>query len=359
MEEKAYWIGFNRVRGIGPARLTTLLERFETLEAAWHAPLYALQQCGLDRRSLENLLVARDQIDLAEEWRRIQRSGVQVLTWADAEYPERLRMTDGSPPVLYVDGALEERDGWAVGIVGTRRASAYGREVTYTLATELARHGVTVVSGLALGIDTVAHEAAVDAGGRTVAVLGSGIDYVYPTQNKRLARRIRQSGAVISEYALGVRPEASNFPPRNRIISGLSRVIVVVEAGERSGALITAKFAAEQGRDVFAVPGSILHPGSSGCNRLIQDGAMPLLAVDDVLDQLNLERLFEHRAVRQKVPDDPLEAAVLEKITIDPQHVDELVRQLTLPAAQISSLLAIMELKGLVRQVSAMHYVRA
>jgi len=133
----------------------------------------------------------------------------------------------------------------------------------------------------------------------------------------------------------------------------------VVEAGERSGALITAKFAAEQGRDVFAVPGSILHPGSSGCNRLIQDGAMPLLAVDDVLDQLNLERLFEHRAVRQKVPDDPLEAAVLEKITIDPQHVDELVRQLTLPAAQISSLLAIMELKGLVRQVSTMHYVRA
>jgi DNA processing protein len=223
----------------------------------------------------------------------------------------------------------------------------------------LARHRVTVVSGLALGIDTIAHKAALRAGGRTVAVLGSGVDYVYPNQNRGLAQAIAQTGAVISEYPLGTRPEANNFPPRNRIISGLSQGVIVVEAGERSGALITAKYAAEQGREVFAVPGSILNPSSRGCNQLIQAGAHPLLSVEDVLDQLNLSRLGQQQSVRQSVSDDPLEAALLEKMSFEPQDIDELVRQLTLPAAQISSLLAIMELKGLVRQVGPLLYVRA
>ncbi len=363
MNEKAFWIGFNQVRGIGPVRLAALLDKFGSLEAAWYAPIHELQYAGLDRRSLENLLSARQQLDLTAEWQRVERSKFRVLTWADEDYPVALLGVDAPPPVLYVDGTLDERDAWAIALVGTRRATAYGREVAHKLATELARHGVTLVSGLALGIDTIAHKAALDAGGRTIAVLGSGVDYVYPNQNRGLAREIAQAGAVVSEYALGTRPEANNFPPRNRIISGLSQGVIVVEAGERSGALITAKFAADQGREVFAVPGSILNPGSSGCNQLIQAGAIPLLSIEDVLDQLNLNRLGERRTeqqvVRQAVPDDPFEAELLEKISFDPQHVDELVRQFTLPAAQISSLLAIMELKGLIRQVGAMLYVRA
>ncbi|MCB0046141.1 MAG: DNA-processing protein DprA [Caldilineaceae bacterium] len=359
MEEKAYWIAFNQVRGIGPARVAGLLEQFGTLEAAWHAPLRRLQQSRLDRRALENLLIARRKFDLDKEWERVSASRATLLTWLDDEYPARLRAIDSPPPVLYLDGALMPQDDWAVGIVGTRRASVYGREVARRLAGELARQGVTVASGLALGVDTVAHQAALEAGGRTIAVLGSGVDYIYPAQNKRLAQQIQEQGCIMSEYALGVRPEANNFPPRNRIISGLSRAVAVIEAGEQSGALITAKFAAEQGRDVFAVPGNILHPGSAGCNRLIQTGAIPLLSVDDVLEQLDMERMLEQRTVKQYIPDDPLEAALLEQISGQPQHIDELVRQLTLPAAQISSLLAIMELKGLIRQVSAMHYVRA
>jgi DNA processing protein len=172
----------------------------------------------------------------------------------------------------------------------------------------------------------VAHRAALDAGGRTIAVLGSGVDQIYPPQNRGLAQAIIGQGAVVSEYALGTRPDASNFPPRNRIISGLSRGVIIVEAGERSGALITARFAAEQGRELFAVPGSILSPGSVGCNTLIQQGAAPLLSVDDVLEQLNMSRIVEHRDARQSVPADPAEAALLAHLSHEPTHIDDLVR---------------------------------
>ena len=213
MNEKAYWIAFNKIPGIGGARLGALLEVCGSIGAAWHASIYDLQAARLDRRTLENVLHARRTIDLEREWERVLAAGVQVFTWDDAEYPARLRPLDGSPPVLYVRGQLGEQDDWAVAIVGTRRASTYGREVAHLLATELARAGVTVISGLAMGIDTVAHRAALDAGGRTVAVLGSGVDQIYPPQNRGLAQAITEQGALVSEYALGVRPEANNFPP--------------------------------------------------------------------------------------------------------------------------------------------------
>ena len=289
----------------------------------------------------------------------VQEAGVEPLTWDDPEYPASLRMVDGAPPVLYVRGRMTSQDEWAVAIVGTRRATTYGREVAQVLASELARAGVTVVSGMALGIDTVAHRAAMDAGGRTIAVLGSGVDQLYPPQNRGLALSIVQQGALISEYALGTRPDANNFPPRNRIISGLSRGIIVVEAGERSGALITAQFAAEQGKELFAVPGSILSPGSTGCNLLIQQGATPLLSVNDVLEQLDLARAVDQREVRATVPADPLESKILEALALQPCHVDEIVRSTGMPSAQVTSLLALMELKGMVRQVGSMTYARA
>ena len=288
MDEKADRIAFNMVPGIGPARLSALLDSCGSIESAWKASIQNLKAAGLDRRSLENLLRARRDIDVEDEWRRIQHAGVRVITWDDLDYPQNLRHIDAPPPTLYVLGELIEPDTWSIGVVGTRRASHYGREVAHSLGSELAHNGLTVISGLALGIDTVAHRAALEAGGRTLAVLGSGVDQIYPPGNRRLAREIVKNGAIISEYAMGVRPEASNFPPRNRIISGLSRGVIVVEAPRRSGALITARFAAEQGRDVFAVPGNILNAGSVGCNILIQQGATPLLSLQDVLEQLEL-----------------------------------------------------------------------
>lgn len=358
MDSEAYWIALGKVPGIGPTRLASLLEVCGSVEGIWKASIQTLGTAGLDRRTLENLLSYRRTLDPAAELQQLTRSGVQITTWDDDDYPSNLRQIDTPPPLLYVRGGFVEADEWAIGIVGTRRASAYGREVAHTLATELAKAGITIVSGLALGIDAVAHEAALDAGGRTIGVLGSGVDQLYPAKNRSLALRMVEQGAVVSEYALGVKPEARNFPPRNRIISGLSKGIIVVEANERSGALITTSFAAEQGRDVFAVPGSIFSPTSAGCNQLIQNGATPLLSVNDVLEQLNMTKIHVQQSVRQTVPPEPLEADLLAYLSAAPQYIDDIVRQAELPSAQVGSLLTIMELKGLVRQVSTLSYVR-
>lgn len=358
VENKAYWIAFNRVPGIGPVRLAALIEACGDIGAAWRASIQQMQAARLDRRTIELFLEARRTIDPLAELQRASAAGAEVLTWDDAAYPESLRSVDNAPPVLYIRGRIVSQDEWAIAVVGTRHASSYGREVARVLGAELAQAGVTVVSGLALGVDTVAHRAALDAGGRTIAVLGSGVDQIYPPQNRGLAQAIIGQGAVVSEYALGARPDASNFPPRNRIISGLSRGVIIVEAGERSGALITARFAAEQGRELFAVPGSILSPGSVGCNTLIQQGAAPLLSVDDVLEQLNMSRIVEHRDARQSVPADPAEAALLAHLSHEPTHIDDLVRMTAMAPGQVSSLLALMELKGLVRQVGVMTYLR-
>lgn len=359
MEHKGFWIAFNKVSGIGANRLAALLQHFGSIERAWRASIHELQSAGLDRRSLENLLTARRTIDPEAEWKRAIHSGVQVITWEDSDYPANLRTVDGAPPVLYVRGEIDVRDEIAVAIVGTRRASDYGRQVALQMASELARNGVTVVSGLAMGIDTVAHRAAVEAGGRTIAVLGSGVDQVYPLQNRQLANEVMNNGALVSDYALGTRPEANNFPPRNRIISGLSRAVAIVEAGERSGALITAEFAAEQGRELFAVPGNILNAGSVGCNDLIRQGATPLLSVQDLLDQLNITQATMQQQVRRDLSADPQEQRLLSHLSSESLHIDELVRKSNMPAPQVSGLLAMMELKGLVRQVGGMSYVKA
>ncbi len=359
MTDLRYWVGFNKVRGIGPHRLRALLDHFGDLERAWHAPAEALREAGLDRRSLDNLLRARASLSLEQELARIERAGARVLTWESPDYPANLRQIEDAPPVLYVRGELVPEDQWAVAVVGTRRASAYGREAARRLATDLARHGVTVVSGLARGIDVVAHQAALEAGGRTIAVLGSGVDIIYPPEHRRIAQAITEAGALISEYPLGTQPEGSNFPPRNRIISGLSRGVVIVEAGARSGALITADFAADQGREVFAVPGSIFHRGSLGTNRLIQDGAHLALTASDILEALDMERVVEQAQVQAVVPTNPTEAQLMAHLSAEPTHIDELVQATALPVSVVSSTLALMELKGLVRQAGGMNYVLA
>lgn len=359
VDELGYWVGFNKVIGIGPARLRALLDYFGSVEAAWRAAPDELVEIGLDRRSIANLAAAHKTLDLQAELDRLETAGVAVLTWDSPDYPINLRNIPDPPPVIYVRGELAPEDDWAVAVVGTRRASVYGKEAARQLATDLVHNGVTVVSGLAAGIDSVAHQAALDAGGRTIAVLGSGVDVIYPEQNQRLAGQIMQQGALISEYPLGTRPERSNFPPRNRIISGLSLGVIVAEAGARSGALITADFAAEQGRDVFAVPGSIFQRSCEGANRLIQDGARPVLSVTDVLEELNLAQISQQAEVRAVVPTTETERSVLELLSGEPTHVDALGRATDMPASTVASTLALLELKGLARQVGGMNYVLA
>jgi DNA processing protein len=259
--------------------------------------------------------------------------------------------------VLYVRGQLTHEDEWAVAVVGTRRASAYGKTVTLRLTTDLSANHVTIVSGLARGIDGEAHRAALKAGGRTIAVLGCGLDVIYPPEHRHLAREILENGAIVSEYPLGTRPEASNFPPRNRIISGLSIGVLVIEAGLKSGALITADYAADQGREVFAVPGNLYVRSSVGTNRLIQDGAKLVVGAEDVLEELNLMMVAQQNEVRAVVPETETEALLLQYLSLDPTHVDEISLQAGLPIADVTSNLALMELKGLVRQAGGMNYV--
>jgi len=353
-----YWVGFSRVSGIGPVRLRTLLNHFaDDVVAAWHASPGTLRALGIDQRTIAMFLKLRDRLDLDAEWRRVQDAGVTVLTWESQAYPPLLKSIAHPPSVLYVRGELSAADEWALGVVGTRQASPYGREVTRTLVTGLVAAGVTIVSGLAYGIDTMAHRAALDAGGRTLAVLGSGVDIIYPYENRGLAEQIVRNGALISEYPLGAKPEARNFPPRNRIISGLSLGVLVVEGSTRSGAMITAAYALEQGREVFAVPGSILSRNSGGPSFLIQQGAKLVTDVQDILEELNLNMVAQQREVRQALPNNPTEAHLLQFLSAEPMHVDDLGRVAGLPIHEVTSTLTLMELKGIVRQVGSMCYV--
>jgi DNA processing protein len=357
VDSKKYWVGFNLVKGIGAARLRVLLQYFGDIEAAWNASPQALQAAGLGNKVIDTFLKVRLDVDLESVLKRIQSKGISVLTWEDEAYPRRLKEIDQPPPVLYLRGSLLPADEWAVAIVGTRRITAYGRQVTEEIATTLARSGVTIVSGLARGVDSVAHKAALDAEGRTIAVLGSGVDVIYPNEHRLLAERMIASGALLSDYAPGTAPDGINFPPRNRIISGLSLAVVVVEAGQKSGALITAEFAAEQGRDVFAVPGNINAPQSVGCNALIQQGARPLLQARDILEALDLTMVQEHRSARSVLPADATEQQVLAVVGQQPLDIDEIRAQISLPMEQVTAALAMMELKGMVRAVGGMRYV--
>ena len=358
-EDLQYWVGFSRIPGIGPVRMRALLDHFGDIQAAWGASAATLRALGFNQRTVESFVGLRDKMDLTAELARLSDLEVQVLTWSSADYPSLLREIPNPPPVLYVRGELLPQDAWTLGVVGTRRASVYGREATRSLVQGLAASGVTIISGLAHGIDTHAHRAALDAGGRTIAVLGSGVDIIYPSDNRRLAQAIVDSGALISEYPLGTQPEGRNFPPRNRIISGMSLGVLVVEGAKSSGAMITARYAAEQGREVFAVPGNILNRNSSGPSQLIQQGAKLVTSIGDILEELNFAMVAEQSEARQVIPDNETEAVLLEHLSSEPVHVDELGRAAGLPINEVTSALALMELKGKVRQVGGMHYVVA
>ncbi len=364
-DELKYWVGFSGIPGIGRVRLSQLKEYFGGLQRAWKAPEGKLKQAGLDSRSIDALVTLRPRISLDAEMEKLERYKVKVLTCDDPLYPSRLKEIYDYPPVLYVRGNFAAEDEPCLAIVGTRRPTIYGRQVTEEIVADLARSKITIVSGLARGIDSVAHRAALDAGGKTVAVFGSGLDIVYPGENAKLAQAIMEHGALVSEYPLGVKPKAENFPLRNRIMSGLSLGVLVVEAGERSGALITAHQALEQNREVFAIPGSILSPASQGTNRLIQEGAKLVRNYTDILQELNLTIVVQQAEIKEFSPaehsraESSVESAILKQLTSEPSHIDEICRRSGLTMPEVSSTLAMLELRGIARQVGSMNYVLA
>ncbi|MDK2982188.1 MAG: processing protein [Chloroflexota bacterium] len=356
-DDKKYWLAFSRVKGIGAARTQLLVKYFGSLKAAWEASEPQLRKAGLSPKPVQALLELRRNYDPQSEYQRVIDAGIQVLTMQEAEYPKRLAAIEYPPPVLFVKGKLCPEDDFSVAIVGTRRVTAYGRQVANELAAYLVQNQITVVSGLARGVDGIAHQAALNAGGRTLAVLGSGVDVIYPPEHRNLAAAIQQNGALISDYYPGTAPEGNNFPPRNRIISGLSLAVVIIEAGERSGALITANFAAGQGREVFAVPGTIYAPRSKGTNRLIRDGALPLLDFSEILEALKLTQIDDYRYAKQVLPENDIELLLMEALRDEPMHINEIKAATGLPIDKISSTLVLMELKGLVRNTGNLTYL--
>ena len=354
-----YWVGFSLVPGVGRARVALLQKAFPSLEAAWNASAGDLALAQLDRRTVSAIQRYRARIDLDAQMANLEDLHITPLTYLDPAYPELLGQIYDYPSVLYVRGQLLPEDKTSVAVVGTRKATAYGREVTDYLVKGLARNRVTIISGLARGIDTTAHKAALDADGRTIAVLACGLDMVYPAENLGLAREIMQHGALVSEHPPGVKPEATHFPRRNRIMSGLSLGVLVIEAGQDSGAHITARFALEQDRELFAVPGSIFSPSSKGPNRWIQEGAKLVAQPEDILEELNVAVLGQQIELKNLLPASSTERQLLSHLSREPTHIDVVVRMSGIPITEVSSTLAMMELKGLVRQVGAMNYVAA
>lgn len=358
MNDEKYWLGFSLIPEIGPKRLTRLYEAFGDLQRAWSAPEQSLRQAGLAEQPTRNLIQQRRSVDLDAALEKVHRGKARLITYADDSYPALLRELDDGPAVLYIRGTLLPEDHLALAIVGTRKATRYGQDAAYHLAKRLARQGITIISGLAHGIDAAAHRGALDGGGRTLAVMGCGVDVLYPQDHGELAVRIAESGALISEFPMGTQPIARNFPRRNRVLSGLALGVLVAEAPENSGALITAGLAAEQGREVFAVPGNIFNPAGCGSNRLIQDGAKLVMDVEDILSELDIAHTNTQTRIetRRVVPTDDRERHLLDCLEPEPIHIDDLVRISGMTAADVSSTLTILELKGLAQMVGHMQY---
>ncbi|MFZ3070920.1 MAG: DNA-processing protein DprA [Anaerolineaceae bacterium] len=355
MDELTYWLAFSTVKGIGAVRFRKLLHQFGSLSIAWQASRTALLAAGMTEKITDGIIEQRNKLDLGGLQTNLVKKGIKVLTWNDPAYPRYLKEIDQPPPVLYYRGTIEPQDDLAMAIVGTRSVTSYGRQLTKDTAAYLAGNGITVVSGLARGVDAIAHQAALDMGGRTLAVLGSGVDIIYPPEHRKLAELIIQQGALISDYAPGTPPDGVNFPPRNRIISGLSRGTIVIEAGEKSGALITAKFSVEQGREVFAAPGSVLSPMSRGTNNLLAQGATPLTSPTVVLASLNLPQRKDLPHAERPVVE-PEEEKILRALGQETVHVDDLCSQTGMSVEKLTAQLTMMELKGLIVRVRGMEY---
>lgn len=369
VESLRAWLTLRAARGLGDAACCRLVDALGSPDAVLAASPEDLARAG----NVDGAVLAairngpdretRDAID--RELRALERDGCTVVTWLDGAYPARLRTIPDPPPLLYATGSLTAEDHWAVAVVGSRRASDAGRLLTEALSRELAALGFTVVSGLARGIDGAAHRGALAGGGRTLAVLGCGVDRTYPPEHRALRERVEERGAVLSELPLGAPPHAYHFPRRNRIISGLSLGVLVTEADLGSGSLITARLAAEQGREVFAVPGSPRAENSRGPNGLLKQGAKLVETVEDIVEEVRaqLDDVFLERMARRPAgrPDHVLseeERKVHEALPSEPIPMDEIIARAGLPAAAVTAAVLALELKGLARRLPGPSCVR-
>ncbi len=366
MEQYRAWLALKRVPGIGNVLYKRLIDRFEGPEAVFAADETALRQVeGLSARNAGEILSFHDNEAVDRELEKIEKEGTDLLCLQDTDYPPLLAAIYDPPPLLYLKGFLP-KEVWRAGeaffplaVVGSRKTSPYGKSVTEKLCRALAEQGLCIVSGFARGIDGIAHRAALTAGAATIAVLGCGIDCVYPTEHRKLYDEIKERGLLVSEFPIGAPPEAHHFPQRNRIISGLSLGCLVVEAGLKSGSLITARLALEQGREVFAVPGPIFSERSAGPHQLIASGAKLVQKAEDIL-----EEIFPQlpRTASSPIPAPPQleteEALVYRFLSFEPKHIDLLIQESEKAASEVLGLLLGLELKGAVRQMAGQFYAK-
>ncbi|KQC06924.1 MAG: hypothetical protein APR62_07295 [Smithella sp. SDB] len=357
-----YWIALKSITGIGNITFLALIDKFGSLPAIFSASISKLVEIpGISKNIATAITGFKNWSKVEEELELLDKNKIHIITCHDELYPAKLLNINDRPPLIYVRGNLSNED-INIAVVGSRMASTYGRYTTERISRELALKGLTVVSGMARGIDSTAHRGAITAHGRTIAVLGSGMDIIYPPENKKLFDDIIQNGAVISEFPLGTPPLSANFPTRNRIISGMSYGVVIVEAGEKSGSLITARLALEQGREVFAVPGSIDSASSRGTNKLIKQGAILIENVDDILEeiipQIEIKKSLNstHPAGSEKINKESHETLtqfdqkIFESISKGHIHIDDIISNTGFPSAGILSALTNMELRGIIEQ---------
>jgi DNA processing protein len=357
LELKA-WLAWHSVPGIGTARFFKLREEFGSMAAAWQESAERLQPL-IGVKALAGWQKVKNAGAGVRELDRVRAHNFRIYCYGDAAYPAGLKKIPDPPPVLYCWGRLEYGDDVAVALVGTRKPSPLGIFHARQLSSQLSRQGLTIVSGMARGIDSEAHHGALEAGGRTVAVLGCGLDVVYPPENEQLMGQIANQGAVLTEFPLGTKPVAGNFPARNRIISGLSLGVVVVEANHDSGSLITADFAMEQGREVFAIPGNIESEGSKGPHQLIRQGAKLVEDYRDILAELAIPHLTQTELdVAAPGPMSALEQQLYGILTREPVHINQIQRRVGLTAAQVNFVLTQLELKGIVKRFPGQLYLK-
>ncbi|KKR21305.1 MAG: hypothetical protein UT48_C0010G0053 [Parcubacteria group bacterium GW2011_GWE2_39_37] len=359
IEAIKYSVALNHFPKFGPVRFKRLTQYFPTPKEAFFAPVKELMAAGIEENIAYEFQAVRLNINPEKIMERMEKEGVRAMLLDDNDYSSRLLKIYNPPPVIYYKGEAKAEE-LCIGIVGTRKFSAYGKQTTDQLTKELARNGLTIVSGLALGIDALAHFATLEADGRTIAVLGSGLDRqnIYPASNRYLAEKIiAEGGQLISEYPCGTQPLKHHFPQRNRIVSGLSVGVLVIEAAEKSGAIITSKFALEQNREVFAVPGSIFSTVSAGTNQLIKEGAIPVTAANDILTALDLSAATFYIESKKIIPETDEEKTILSFLNSEARHIDELSRLTRLQPSALSSTLMIMEMKGMVKNLGGMQYV--
>lgn len=356
-----FWLTLSGIPGLGPVGIANLLHHFQTPDRILQAPVNELQRTdGIGPQLARQIAYNQPQTWAKEQMKRALMWNIGVIGLDDPNYPRHLKEIFAPPPFLFFRGNLQLAQAPTIAIVGSRAFTPYGKNIAYQLSSDLVRIGVTIVSGLALGIDTHAHRGALEQNGATIAVLGSSIDHPYPPQNRDLFNAISQSGLVLSEFPLGTKPEAHNFPRRNRIISGLSLGTVVVEAGERSGALITAQFALEQNRDVFAVPGPIHSGRSIGTHKLIQQGAQLVLSTQDILSEIrqNLPPSAVSHQQQQSPPLDSEEKEIWDHLTTTPQNVNTIARLINRSSQDTLQYLLGLTLKDLVTQSPGLNFCK-